>query len=213
MGSDPNLLIAVKSLNGAAKTKRKYDAVLTIEDPLFRNGLRFHSRPHPDHLVLMFEDVDVLRDDIAMPAMEHIAAAIEFGRENNSGSLLVHCKAGVARSTALALAIIADRLGKGREQEAVRYLLKIRDCAVPNLVVLDMVDGYLGREGKLKQAWMSVENSSSKYAQHRMLKSKMLANHPSLFKEPFYCLSYSAWRFRPHTLVREGVIAPNTPRP
>lgn len=214
MGQKPNLEVAVKSLNGARKIKRKYDAILTIEDPLFRNGLRFHKRPHPDQLVLMFEDVDVVHEDIAMPDIAHIKAAIEFAREHSDGSVLVHCKAGVARSTALALGILADRLGEGREGEAVNHLLKIRDCAVPNLVVLDLVDTFLERGGKLTAAWMSVENASANYAHHRRLKAKMLKDYPALYKAPFHSLSYSAWRFRPNTLVRESVIEPtSTPTP
>lgn len=214
MTDDLDLKISVTSLSGATRAKRRCDAVLTIEDPLFRNGLRFHKKPHPDQLVLMFEDVDTYESTVAMPALQHVEAAISFGREHAGGKLLVHCKAGVARSTALALAIIADRLGEGNEAAAVRYLLKIRKEAAPNLFLLDMVDDYLNRGGKLKSAWMSVENASAHYAEHRKLKREMLEKYPALYKEPFHCLSYSAWRYRPNTLIREGVIEPTAaPRP
>ena len=99
--------VAVTTLNRARRTKRRYDAVITIEDPGQRNPLRFHVSPHPEHLVMKFEDVDFRAQGIALPCQEHVAAAVKFGRRHPEGSILVHCKAGIARSTALALAIIA----------------------------------------------------------------------------------------------------------
>lgn len=210
MSNQIDLNIVVTSLAGARRSKRKHDAILTIEDPLYKNGLRFHRRPHPDHLVLMFEDVDFYRADIAMPDVSHVEAAIDFAREHVNHQLLVHCKAGIARSTAIALAIIADRLGKGNEMEAVNYLLHIRNEAAPNLLLLNMVDDYLNRDGKLKDAWLSVEDAHKHYADHRQLKREILEKNPSFFRGPFNCLSYSAWRYRPNTLIREAVIEPTT---
>lgn len=209
MSNQIDLNIVVTSLSGARRAKRKCDAVLTIEDPLYNHGLRFHKKPHPDHLILMFEDVDFYQSNIAMPDLKHVEAAIDFGREHVDHRLLVHCKAGIARSTAIALAIIADRLGKGNEPEAVKYLLQIRNEAAPNLLLLDMIDDYLNREGRLKNAWLSVENAHEHYADHRKLKREILEKNPALYREPFSCLSYSAWRYRPTTLIREAVIKPD----
>lgn len=174
--------IHVASLASARRRKRRYDAVLTIEDPGFRNGLRFHGAPHPSHLVLSFEDVDDdLRPRVASASAEQIEAGLRFGRENAGGSLLVHCKAGIARSTALALAIIADRAGDGREVDSVRTLLEVRPEAVPNLHVLALADDILGRGGRLTGAWNSVERSDPGYARHRAIKTRLLRDHPGLF--------------------------------
>jgi len=191
--------IKVASLSTARGTKRKFDAVVTIEDPGLRNGLRFHRLPHPDHLVLRFEDVDDWSCDIAMAHRLHVDAALRLARAHEGGSILVHCKAGVARSSAMALALIADRMGPGREMEAVLELLAVRPVAVPNLVVLDLADEALGRNGALKAAWMKVERASFRYAEHRRLKREMLARNPAMYSKPIP-LELTATRFGSRTL-------------
>lgn len=198
--------VKVASLATARGTKRKYDAVLTIEDPGLRNGLRFHRLPHPDHLVLRFEDVDSWNADVAMADPAHVEAAIAFGRENRGGRILVHCKAGVARSSAMALALIADRMGPGKETKAVAELLSVRPVAVPNLVVLDYADKALGRDGALKAAWMEVERAHPRYAEHRRLKEETLRRNPALYARPIR-LELSATRFPPRRLAGDPVIA------
>ena len=72
--------ITIKPQNQARRAKRRFDAVLTIEDPGLRNGLRFHRTPHPDHLVLKYEDIDFVDETIALPRIGHLQAAIDFGR-------------------------------------------------------------------------------------------------------------------------------------
>jgi predicted protein tyrosine phosphatase len=174
-------LVAVTTLNKARRKKRRYGAVVTIEDPGQRNPLRFHKSPHPDHLVLKFEDVDIRDEAIALPKEQHVRAVLEFGRRHTDDDILVHCKAGIARSTALALTIIADRLGPGQEAAAVARLLEVRPEAAPNLLILGMADDLMEREGALVEAWMAVENSDPEYAQHRRDKLEILEKRPELF--------------------------------
>lgn len=195
--------IAITSYTRARRIKRRFDAVLTIEDPNFKQGLRFHKRPHPDHLVLELEDLDTPEDNVALPHMEHVVSALQFGREHTEGRLLIHCRAGIARSTALALGIISDRLGAGYEKEAVQQLLKIRPQAIPNLIILDLADEYLGRDGHLRQAWLDIENSNSEYAIHRLDKRNIWVRQPHLFSKPFNSVCYSVSRYSPDSLVRK----------
>jgi len=204
--------VKVASLATAKQTKRRFDAVLTIEDPGMRHGLRFHSFPHPEQLVLMFEDVDDPSPEIALPHESHVEAALSFGREHERGSMLVHCRAGVARSAGLALGIIADRLGPGREREAVAALLKDRPAARPNLIVLRMADVLLGREGRLFDAWMEVESSHPSFAQHRELKRQTLAQQPWLYAAP-RPLASTAWRIPSGTLRPVPLFEPGSGAP
>lgn len=143
--------IAIASASRARRIKRRYAAVITIEDPALPTArrVRFHRVPHPAHLVLAFEDLDTPTTSIITASRKQIAAAIEFGRANQTGALLVHCHAGISRSTAAALAIIADRLGPGREEVALVELLKLQPMAVPNLHVIALADDILGRDGRL----------------------------------------------------------------
>ena len=199
------MVIRISSLAVAKQIKRRFDAVLTIEDPSAPRVVRFHSTPHPDHLVLRFEDVDHPHDDIALPSPLHVEQALEFGRRHVDGDLLIHCKVGVARSTAIGLGIIADRLGVGREDEAVQELLRIRPESVPNLLILGFMDDELGRNGALVDAWHKVERSDQKYARHRMLKQLAIERSPALFSKPVE-LSDSVWAYDPDSLEKRLVI-------
>jgi predicted protein tyrosine phosphatase len=150
--------IEITGVRRARRIKRKFDAVISIEDPGIRWGdrLRFHEHPHPAHLVLSFEDLDQLHPPIITANEGHVQAALNFARERPDAALLIHCHAGISRSTAIALTIIADRLGPGREDEAITGLLTLQPEAVPNLLVLGHADKLLGRNGALLQrviAW------------------------------------------------------------
>lgn len=203
MTSELSAQITVQPMNKARRTKRRYDAVVTIEDPHQRNGLRFHRVPHPDHLVLKFEDIDVREEDFALPQMDHVAAVIAFGREHATSNLLIHCKVGIARSTAMAMAVFADRLGPGRETEAVRELLRIRPQSIPNLIILDMADEIMGREGALVEAWMKVENANYEYSAHRHDKLELFKKRPELFAKAFRGSKGTILRFRPKFITPE----------
>ncbi|WP_458098263.1 tyrosine phosphatase family protein [Roseomonas sp. WA12] len=169
--------IVVSALNWARRQKRDFSAVLTLEDPdqLVTHQLRFHQQPHPDHLVLRFVDLDTAPPPAyaAMPIFRmadrtDIERALKFGRDSLGGRrLLVHCNAGVGRSTAIALAIIADRLGRGREQDALNELVRLRPGAVPNLHVLALADEILGRAGALVQAVRDWERDRPENARRR----------------------------------------------
>ena len=51
---------------------------------------------------------------------------------SETGTVLIHCEAGVSRSTAAALIMYAHWLGPGREQEAMERVLSQRPVAIPN---------------------------------------------------------------------------------
>lgn len=197
---DGNVL--VRGLGPARRMKRKVAAVVTVEDPGRRNGLRFHSAPHPDHIVLRFEDIDIVDESVALPRPGHVDAALRFARENTQGTLLVHCKAGIARSTAIALAVIADRIGPGSEDEAVSRLLSIRPEAAPNILMVGFADDLLGRDGRLVAAWNAVENSEPEYAAHRRQKLEILKKRPELFARGGET-PLPALRFRPQSVRAE----------
>jgi predicted protein tyrosine phosphatase len=68
------------------------------------------------------------------------------------GTLLIHCEAGVSRSTATALIIYACWLGRDREDEAMRRVLAQRPFAIPNRRMVALADKFLGLDGRLLQA-------------------------------------------------------------
>lgn len=69
------------------------------------------------------------------------------------GRVLVHCHGGWCRAPAVALGIIATRLGHGREKEAVEHLAAIHPPSTPNSLIVRIFDDLLQREGALYQAF------------------------------------------------------------
>lgn len=175
--------IAVGSLAQAKRHKRRFDAVITLEDPHARQNLRlrFGGKAAPAHLVLTFEDVDVTSLGIRVATLGEVREAIEFARVYVEGSLLVHCFHGVGRSAAIALAIIADRFGPGAEREALDRLLTVRPEATPNLVVVELADQVLQRSGQLVSALATWEASVPRLKVARAARLKLVQTHPELY--------------------------------
>ena len=66
-----------------------------------------------------------------------------------TGKLLIHCEAGISRSTAAALILYTCWLGPGREAEAMRRVLMQRPLAIPNRRMVELADHLLKRGGRL----------------------------------------------------------------
>jgi len=92
------------------------------------------------------------------PAVADVEATLDLAREVFSlqpdAFIACHCEQGISRSAALALAILADRLGAGAEDEAVRQALlgdvEGRRCFNPRIVRIS--DRLLGRQGAIEAA-------------------------------------------------------------
>jgi len=82
---------------------------------------------------------------------QDVQKIIALARELQSmtGKVLIHCEAGVSRSTAAALIMYACWLGPGREHEAMRRVLAQRPIAIPNPRMVEIADRLLNREGRL----------------------------------------------------------------
>jgi len=99
-----------------------------------------------NHLRLPFDDVEQPGADA--PQRTHVEALIGFLRARPRASVLLHCRAGVSRSTAAALvAMTVD--SPGRELEAARLLRERGPHAYPNRLILQHADAILGRGGRL----------------------------------------------------------------
>ena len=89
------------------------------------------------------------------PTKEDVELILKFGDVCRTASntqtthLVIHCLAGVSRSTAAAYAIFCMLLGPESEERAFVHLIKIRSCASPNRLVVKYADELLGRNGKM----------------------------------------------------------------
>lgn len=182
-------MLVVESLAVAEKIWADFGAVISIEDATRAEAEhRAFAFPQahqlakegrlPAHLRLVFDDIDQEYDGYVAPLESQVSQAIEFACLHRDRRLLVHCHAGQCRSAAIALGIISNRLGAGQEAEAVSTLLKIRPIAAPNLIVLDLADGILGRRGALRRAWMAHEETSELLLRLRFLRDSYYRSSP-----------------------------------
>ncbi len=103
------------------------------------------------------------------PTMSQIAVAIEFGRQAVDGRsffdgpvddplIAVHCEHGKSRSSAFALALLADHLGVGNEHDAVNTLLRgdVEGRFHPNPLAVSLADDFLLRYGRIDAALLEL---------------------------------------------------------
>lgn len=103
----------------------------------------------------LFIDMDdvINPDAVCAPTKDQVVKLLGWGRLLPPNSkLLVHCYAGISRSTAAALALKVQHLGNARLKEAIDWLMKERSIACPNPVITKYADEILGCEGALHAA-------------------------------------------------------------
>jgi predicted protein tyrosine phosphatase len=144
-------LVTISGQSWARRHKRDFDAVLTIEDPLERYGVRFHRGSRPAHLILQFLDLDEPLPNVAddpkyrLATLDDVTTALAFARGRQR--LLVHCHAGISRSTAMTLGILTERLGD--PETAFAEVLRLQPHAVPNRHIVRLFDLVLNLNGRL----------------------------------------------------------------
>jgi predicted protein tyrosine phosphatase len=108
--------------------------------------------PTERHLRLRFHDIDEPMEGMTAPAAHHIEAILRFGLEwGGHGPAVVHCFAGVSRSTAAALTLVAQA-NPGHEAAAARLLRQRAPHAKPNRRMIRLADEALGLRGRLVDA-------------------------------------------------------------
>ena len=105
------------------------------------------------HLRLAMNDVAEAWGAEVPPAAHHVAKILEFGRAwTAEAPMLVHCWAGISRSTAAAYILLCDRAGPGREENIAQRLRAAAPHAFPNPLLVGLADEALRREGRMIEA-------------------------------------------------------------
>jgi predicted protein tyrosine phosphatase len=131
--------------------------VLSILDPQYPVPDAFGGFGEHDRLELRFHDVIEERPGESPPQPEHVDQILALGRavmreDPGRAHLLVHCHAGVSRSTASLLMILAQARPALSSGELTQTVLGIREKAWPNLRMTAFADRALGRDGALVRA-------------------------------------------------------------
>ncbi len=104
------------------------------------------------HLMLHFHDIDTPLPGYVAPHADHIEELIAFGRAcGDRDPLLVHCHAGISRSSAAAFILMCLH-NEGREERAAQVLRQHGRHVAPNRRMVELGDEALGRAGRLVSA-------------------------------------------------------------
>lgn len=129
--------------------------VLSILGPTVPDPPGFAAFAPHRRLTLRFNDVIELRPDQIAPTRDDVERLLAFGREVGEAPqahLLVHCRAGVSRSTAAAALILMQANPGWPASAALDAVAALRPRAWPNLLMLEIGDALLGRNGEIAAA-------------------------------------------------------------
>jgi predicted protein tyrosine phosphatase len=132
--------------------------VLSILDPGWPEPQAFSSYDPHHRVALHFHDTIQPGPDLVLPEPEHVEAILGFGRhliadaERQQAHLLVHCHAGISRSTAAMATLLAYAQPRKDEDWVFARIREIRPRAWPNSLMIAFADEMLERRGRLSAA-------------------------------------------------------------
>jgi len=135
----------------------KLEAQIALHQPSHIVTLSSHALPvlpgEAERLSLLFNDITEPRDGLTMPNDSHVRKLLDFaskwGHGDRAKPLLIHCYAGVSRSTASAY-IIALALDPELDEAALAQKLRaLSPSATPNIRLIALADDMLGRDGRM----------------------------------------------------------------
>jgi predicted protein tyrosine phosphatase len=111
-----------------------------------------HIAPE-NHLVLAIDDIAAPMEGFTAPATEHVERLIEFvGTWDRAAPMVVHCYAGISRSTAGAF-VTACALNPNRDElQIAQAIRRASRTAQPNARIVSIADRMLKREGRMMRA-------------------------------------------------------------
>lgn len=147
------IICGIPELAGHARSRVTH--VISILDPAEPEPLAFADYPPHDRLTLRFDDVIEPIPGFTPPMPEHIEQLLRFGREIGAEALetlLIHCHAGVSRSTASATALLLQAFPELSADKVLDHIGQVRPQAWPNSRMIGFADEQLGRGGTLVAA-------------------------------------------------------------
>jgi len=141
----------------AGHADRQVSHVLSILDPDQPEPEAFGAYGEHARLELKFHDIIEETPGFQAPQAEHVTKILEFGKDllrdpENLRHLLVHCHAGISRSTASMSLLLAQAQPDLAASDVLAQVLRIREKAWPNLRILELGEHQLGREGEFSSA-------------------------------------------------------------
>lgn len=138
-------LADVERIAAEIQPRRLLSLLAPTMQPVRPNGLTAAQ-----HLHLTFHDIVEPRDGLLHPTEQQVGEIIAFARAwNHAGPMLVHCWAGVSRSTAAAYIMLCALNDAGLEREFALLLRQDSPTATPNRLMVAHADRLLDRGGRM----------------------------------------------------------------
>jgi predicted protein tyrosine phosphatase len=146
-------MIALSGLAGVSNALRDFQPVKLIsllDPPLMPATPDLIERKN--HLKLELNDISAPTEGLILPNEEHIERLLAFGESwAPSERVLIHCWAGVSRSPAALLILLAQK-NPGREEEMARLVRSRAPHIRPNRRLIELGDRALGCQNRLTSA-------------------------------------------------------------
>jgi len=114
-----------------------------------------------NHLKVSMDDITEPMDGYVMPSEIHVGQVLNFVRGwDRAAPLVVHCYAGISRSTASAFAAACMLNPHRDEMEIAQKLRAASPNASPNRLIVSLADKALGRDGRMVRALESIGSAS-----------------------------------------------------
>jgi predicted protein tyrosine phosphatase len=106
-----------------------------------------------NHLKVAVDDIIEAMEGFVAPSDLHIEQVLNFVRSwDRSAPMVVHCYAGISRSTASAFAAVCA-LNPHRDEISIAQQIRAASpIASPNRLIVSLADKALGREGRMLRA-------------------------------------------------------------
>ena len=106
-----------------------------------------------NHLKVAMDDITEQVDGFVAPSEQHIEKVLAFVRGwDRNAPLVVHCYAGISRSTASAFAAACMLNPHKDEISIARQIRSASPIAQPNRLIVSLADKVLGRDGRMLRA-------------------------------------------------------------
>ena len=108
----------------------------------------------PDrHLRLAMNDICEPQPGLVLPCETHVSDLVKFALDwDRQAPLLIHCWAGISRSTAAAFISLCALNPEADEIELARALRRASPTAYPNRLLVSLADEALSRDGRMLAA-------------------------------------------------------------
>jgi predicted protein tyrosine phosphatase len=122
---------------------------------------------HADHLLLRLDDISEPIDGYTVPVEGHIAELLAFVRSwDRAAPLVMHCYAGVSRSTAGAFVSACALNPRRPEAQIAQDIRRLSPTATPNIRIVMLADRMLGRGGRMVSAIDAIGRGIACYEGH-----------------------------------------------